>query len=212
MTELASKQRERYYRYKAAGICVDCGSAPSNPGQVRCERCRKESNRGVDRYRVRKYRDGICERCSQPRDGDGKLCRACNDKQLRRFREARKQWVADGLCHTCGGPRDEDNNFKNCFFCRARAAADVRYRTRERKKAGVCIRCGRQRDSNRNHCEICRAERRKARGKYVAGLKAQGLCPRCRKATDRPQAYCSACCRRDRERMTGNGADESPEA
>ena len=46
-----AQHRERYYWYKAHGICVSCGQADAAPGKVKCEECAaKVADRSMAAY------------------------------------------------------------------------------------------------------------------------------------------------------------------
>lgn len=96
-----SYSKERYYRLKAAGLCVLCGNVPPTPGRAHCEACRAELyKRGVQR-RQEAIEQGLCVRCRRPYNGQYRMCMACriktqqehHDQKLRR--EERKRHETD---------------------------------------------------------------------------------------------------------------------
>lgn len=50
-TKKAEQSRERYYWYKARGICVRCGSADAEKGSVSCKPCRIKDTQGYHNNR-----------------------------------------------------------------------------------------------------------------------------------------------------------------
>lgn len=124
-----AQHRERYYWYKAHGICVSCGQADAAPGKVKCEECaakvadrsmaayyrkreeRKEAMRRRQRERYAKHRtEGLCTDCGKKASAGKRLCLDCF---LRRRRYDKRYFDAyrrvktdfsDGLCRLCNEP------------------------------------------------------------------------------------------------------------
>lgn len=103
----SSANCERYYHYKAAGICVTCGSNWVVPGRVRCKACAARD----DAMRRR-------------RDPDGSAAR----ERFRRLRDTRR---AAGLCTDCGRPAKQGR--VRCADCLRRRAESAKvYEIRKR--------------------------------------------------------------------------------
>lgn len=93
------RQKERFERLKAAGICVQCGKrpVPDAPIHSRCEYCRaKNARRRVPQKKADTATQcGLCCRCFRKlEDTDSKLCRSCLE-QLAAAREKGLKTIAD---------------------------------------------------------------------------------------------------------------------
>jgi hypothetical protein len=90
---------ERYYTYKALGICVACGAADAAPCRVRCEPCQAKT-----RPRARAYQAG-------------------------RMAARARAMVPAGLCVVCGKKKEWGSRAVwRCADCNRRAANDARIR------------------------------------------------------------------------------------
>ena len=99
-------------RYRAAGLCVQCGRRRDLVNRLSCERCRQIQNAAQDRYRSK-----------HPR----------GEAHLEDVRQRRRRYIAAGRCPECGGERDRPDR-KLCARCR-RLAADNQRAHRERRRA-----------------------------------------------------------------------------
>ena len=89
-------------RYRAAGLCVQCGRDRDRDDRLCCARCRRRLADASNRYR-----DAHPRTERQPH-------RDCLTARPRKR-------IAAGLCTECGGERDRDDR-KSCVRCRRRAA------------------------------------------------------------------------------------------
>ena len=104
-------------RYRAAGLCVQCGDDRDRTDRQCCARCRRRLADASNRYR----------------DAHPQVERQPHRDYLTARRRKR---IAAGLCTECGGDRDRAGR-KLCARCRRRAAdRQERYR-RRRQSAGT---------------------------------------------------------------------------
>ena len=92
-------------RYRAAGLCVQCGRRRDRPDRLTCRQCRRRLADATRRYRRR------------PGDRTETERRAHRRYQA----ERRARWIAAGRCPVDGAERDRDDR-KLCARCRRRAA------------------------------------------------------------------------------------------
>lgn len=88
-------KRQRYYRNKEAGLCVNCGK-PAAEGKTLCMRCDVQAKRAGANYRLRNgikkgwAESGLCIRCgAEPIEGK-KLCPVCMEKNRKSMAYARQ--------------------------------------------------------------------------------------------------------------------------
>ena len=100
-------------RYRAAGLCAQCGRDRDRDDRRCCARCRRRLADASNRYRD-----------AHPR---------VERQPHREYLAARRaRWTAAGLCTECGGDRDRDDRCL-CARCRRRAARNQQaYRRRTR--------------------------------------------------------------------------------
>lgn len=86
--------KQRYYRRKNNGLCVNCGKPQARDSTRLCISCRakekqlKEKRKGIPRYEMPSY--GLCYLCCKNPILDGKkLCAECYEKQLKSMEKAR---------------------------------------------------------------------------------------------------------------------------
>ena len=149
-------------RYRAAGLCVQCGDKRDRPNRLTCAKCRRRLADAQLRAR-RAHPDRT----------------VAADAAQRAHRTARRrQWIAAKLCADCGGERDRTDR-RLCAKCRRRsadvtgrfrrahpartAAANVVHRAYLAARrarliaAGLCADCGADRDrADRKLCAGCR--------------------------------------------------------
>lgn len=110
-TEIQRSAQERYRDGKrrndaelmARGLCVDCGTAPAEPGQRRCASCTKKRTesgsyvhhlewmrRKVDERRA----NGLCTVCGKPVEPGRRKCRKCLDSAAAYARKYRTEMMA----------------------------------------------------------------------------------------------------------------------
>ena len=73
--QLVAKQRERYQRNKAEGLCVQCGKRPACEGRVMCMRCRAKqyARKAYRRNKAARTADQ-CLWCEKPHVPGYKFC------------------------------------------------------------------------------------------------------------------------------------------
>ena len=105
--------KSEYHRRRQAGLCILCGSAPSD-GKSRCAKCRAE-----DLHRVQELiRLGVCIHCGCDPAVDGtQKCRPCLDKEAKRVKTLYDKRRREGLCWTCGC-KLKDLSHRSCKRCR----------------------------------------------------------------------------------------------
>ncbi|MCY4381523.1 MAG: hypothetical protein OXE44_00025 [Nitrospinae bacterium] len=83
----------------------------------------------------------------------------------------------------------------------------TRKRRRERKEAGLCVRCGELAPAEGSvFCETCRGERRAAERKLYAERRAGGRCGRCGAEVIDNASTCASCAARDSKRRPRKNA------
>lgn len=132
---------------------------------------------------------GLCVGCGKPMDNEnGVYCTRCKGKRIARSRENRKYYKEHGICPTCGKNLLYGDE-KRCLECRAyranyyekvekhrteeekeksrrKSAEAERKRKEQRKKNGICVKCGKRKaDGGFVTCPVCRE---KARGRNAA--------------------------------------------
>lgn len=126
---------------KAAGLCVICGKVKASPGFVTCAACRERNKQKAAERRENLKSRGLCVKCGkQPSFGKKRYCADC----LYYFQmyHIEHPWE----------PTDEQRAHKSAYDKALR---------KQRKDAGLCIRCGkRPAKSNRTMCAACAEERR----------------------------------------------------
>lgn len=99
--EIYQKNRERYYRYKEQGLCVNCGK-PTNSGKVLCQKCANKTNRkrrlknleNATDPRWLRLEEHRCYFCGEPAIDGHKLCQKHYDiicKNAEKGRAAAKE-------------------------------------------------------------------------------------------------------------------------
>ena len=196
-----------------AGLCPRCGRHAPEPGRHLCADCgekRRVADRaraaqrrtaGIGRVRDPKARQaeyararqrdaarlarGLCTRCARhPHEPDRRLCAACAEQRRRaeRARYARAK--------SAGRPYGGKDPQAKRRLARRRS----RKRQRERRAAGLCIRCGACRPvEGGSSCGNCLRKRRAADRQTYAARRAAGLCGRCGTPTFEGAPLCGPC-------------------
>lgn len=159
----------------------------------------------------RKRREqGLCTVCGKPLDRDGVQCKACLEKSNAYARERREMLLAVGLCPICG-KHEIFPHEKSCLECKAKRAADGRYKKVEaynrsvyakRKEQGLCPRCGKNKpEEGYTWCRECLQKRslykrKKVKRNVRAEWDSELRCINCG-SPDRVegQKYCEDCYR-----------------
>ena len=195
--------RERFQRRSAErlarGLCPKCGKQPPAAGLSFCEPCTEKRNRAS------RARDARLRAEGKPRRDPDKV-RIYERKRTRREAATR---IAQGLCTRCGKAQAAPDRV-SCEPCleirrvayRARYAAgkaagllygganadakrrggraNSKRRQKERREAGLCIRCGARPPVDGGIiCAPCRDRRQAAERQQYAERRAAGLCTRC---------------------------------
>ena len=141
---------------------------------------------------------GLCIKCGKnPPAPERSLCEACGEKgrATERARYARRKVAGDPY----GGRNPEGR--------RRMARERNRKRRRERKEAGLCVRCGELPPAEGSvACEACRETRRAEERKLYAAKRAKGLCGRCGGPVFAGVSRCASCAVRDAKRRPRKNA------
>lgn len=111
----SKRQKRRRTKWRAKGLCVDCGKPPLNPGSRRCRKhATTENERRKERHH-RKLKKGICPNCTNALEPGFKKCLSCLNKMrakatsrnlvTARWRRALHLEVIQaygGACECCG--------------------------------------------------------------------------------------------------------------
>lgn len=127
--------KEKYYHRKSLGLCTRCGKEKDDDGFTICSNCREYQKDLRDLYK----RYGVCPVCRENEIvGDEKTCLDCRAKKMVYNAEYRN--------------RDADEY-------RANQRIKHKQLFDERKKQGLCARCGRKKgNSYFVNCERCRQD------------------------------------------------------
>ncbi len=152
------RNRQRYYKCKAEGLCLTCKKPVDRRG-VRCQECIRhwtETYKTAKRERSRVYQQ-----------------------------ERNVKLKAAGLCISCAKPSGK--NALRCPKCLRKNLAKNKRKYQERKKLGLCPKCGKRPDRpDRRYCESCRARNRFA---YTANRRNKTLAVTYRGVTLSPYAW-----------------------
>lgn len=162
--------------------------------------------------RDERHKNGLCTKCGKPLDCDGRMCSAC--KQIAYdYQTKRREFLKSlGLCTICG--RNEVFEHEcSCPECKAKIAERDQKRIKEkaernkevyneRKKQGVCPRCGNPKEEDGySWCKDCRAKRtkwnkRKGKKNVRSEWSSQGYCVTCGNPETLPNKKLCADCYR----------------
>lgn len=190
------KQRERYYRLRAAGICVDCGKLPAVNGH-HCAKHRERHTALVNARRERLRASGRCVTCGKKALKDATLCARCrkiNIESTRRCTKTRSALRRSlNLCTKCGRDRGDPVHVKH-----VRKEAALQFtRNFTRIRYGICVECGLDKigGGSRRVCVKCARKNRKRANASQALALAAGLCRQCRKprGANGTTNYCRPC-------------------
>ena len=224
------RDRERFRRRteerRAAGLCPRCGARPPASERTVCDGCAAKRNRASRAQDARLRKAGL------PRRDPAK---AKTYERKRAGRQAAERRAA-GICVPCGkAPAAPERTACGECLEKRRAADRARYaagkaagklyggadpaakrksgrarsrrRQKERKEAGLCIRCGGSVHDGLSRCAPCAAieeatkcpERKNARSRrFYWKRRAAGLCTACG-APSQGAARCAPCAKRSYE-------------
>lgn len=169
----ATTDKRRYDERKAKGLCTICGSRPPRPGYFMCGLCTERKQLREENWRAARREKGLCLTCAAP--AEKSFCDPCADRHRSWKAKMRERWRTKNICVTCGqnpvsGDRVVCDDCNACnvawraekmrdpqFVERQREARRRRYR--ERREAGLCVRCGRP-SGDSCMCEPCRGKKR----------------------------------------------------
>ncbi len=192
---MSEKNRERYLRLKAAGLCVKCGKAPAAPGRGMCGECAERARMRTRSGYSKRKAAGMCVACGKAPALSGRAkCGACLE-YARTYNKGRylTGGACDGDCENCrlpecgleASPRDKALN-------RAMGLSD------ERRAAGLCIQCGRPAEAGRSYCPACLSARREDYQKKAQARRDAGLCYLCGERPPEPgKTRCRECAEKD---------------
>ncbi len=220
------RHRRRTEARVARGLCPRCGRTEPEPGFTLCPACNDRRNqagrardaklraegrprrdpakaREYERERSRRlYAEriaaGTCTKCGTAPARQGRTtCESCAEKHRAHDRKRLARAKAEGLPY-CG--RDPEKR-------REAGRKHGRRRTKARRAAGLCIRCGHAPPAEgRSMCEPCREDRRAAKKARHRQRREAGLCVKCATPAPGGKAYCESCAaernarrRRDKE-------------
>lgn len=131
-------------------------------------------NKYQDALFRRRKEQGLCKMCGEPLDREGTFCKKCCEKINKQNRETRAFYIEIGVCPMCrkNSLIGTEKLCKECAAKKAETAAKCRdknrelynknhreYRKviyRERKDAGICVRCGKRKArEGKAMCPIC---------------------------------------------------------
>ena len=157
----------------------------------------------ADRRRARRRRfydrkNKLCIVCHKPLDREGAYCESCLAKQREYHRERKETLLSLGICPICKKNDIIIGKETACPECKAKKyIRDRQYRNvknenerrkaEERRRAGICIRCGKNKvEEGRTQCRECLEKLRQWREKkqkphVKAEWKSQGKCALCGK-------------------------------
>ncbi len=162
--------------------------------ETRRERERERHKRRTDERRAQ----GLCIKCGKDRAAPGRsLCEACLERgrEAQRARYDRRKAAGDSY----GGRNPESR--------RRMARERTRKRRRERKEAGLCVRCGELAPAEGSVvCEACREARRAEEKKLYEKRRSRGLCGRCGVEVINNASTCASCAARDSKRRPRKNA------
>ena len=170
------KDKARYARRRALGVCVKCGVRVPVLGKQVCLTCRavderrraekRRSQSSEWRRTQRRLDAGQCPICTAPVAFGRLLCADCLADKRAANRARKAKWVAAAACTKCGHAR-EDPALRYCAHCRTQGYA---YKKRYLLD-GLCS-CSRFRAPGRKSCETCLWLQRDAQRRRRAAAKA----------------------------------------
>ncbi|KAI0599008.1 hypothetical protein F4775DRAFT_136390 [Biscogniauxia sp. FL1348] len=117
-------------------------SREAPPKRKRCEPCRLRSMESHKRYAEKKLKEGKCQRCTNPRDGDTMKCTACRDKTKEVTAQYRRKKQAEPkdprLCTNPWCERETLPGRKLCEHCRLTAQTSRKERAAKRLELELC--------------------------------------------------------------------------
>lgn len=135
--------KNEYKRRRERGLCVDCGNAPLE-GQIKCAVCRQKA---IDRYEKTKA-SGMCVDCRKRRRmKHNSRCKQCAVRQSNQAKVRRKDRKEKKQCVVCGKPSVKSL----CAVCLAKGK-ELRD---ERKRFGLCRKCGEPVVVGKSKCQVC---------------------------------------------------------
>lgn len=161
-----SDNKERYYKCKENGICVNCHKREATKGLI-CDECRSKKNEYErEEYAFRK-KHKICVRCGkEDAYGDSVFCLAC--KMDKRY--------------------SAKENYKNLSEAQSKKSQKLMDTYYLRKESGICVKCG-KRHSEKGYvkCDVCRYSEKH---KEMLRRREQGILP---KDMGGNGIYCATC-------------------
>ena len=141
---------------------------------------------------------GACAKCGKhPPAPERSLCANCLEKGRAAERARYFRRKSEGAQY---GGRDPESR-------RRMARERNRKRRRERKEAGLCVRCGELAPAkNSVVCEACREERRAEERELYARRRAAGRCGRCGGEVFAGVSRCASCAALEQKRSTKKNA------
>ena len=181
----AERSKRNYQYYLSRGLCPHCGGKNKvEPGSNRCRECAIKNSESKRRTKERRIAEGRCTRCGEKlADNRFKTCEKCR-AYIRQFKyPIKREWNKDrydayrekGICASCGRMWVEPGH-AYCEACRKKnraAKSDYdpdgekkRAFREERRRAGLCIDCGRPVKDGASRCKRCAEGRRDSSRKW----------------------------------------------
>lgn len=186
-------------------------------------------------YYVKAKEENRCWVCGKPKDRDGYYCSICLEKKNADERESKKLMISLGICPSCKKNTIMGDE-RQCPECRAKEADRMarkraenreeyqayhnQYRNKlyeERKKNGLCPRCGKTPDDSRyKMCSSCRnkktTNRRKKQGiKRRSDRTINGICYFCDNPVKKGYKVCEKHYQMNLEKSHSKKANEARE-
>ncbi len=103
--------------YKTCNICREQRKLKRNKAKINKLLEKKNLIEPLKIHNSKKFKEGICYRCSKPLNGTGDyLCTSCREYKKKWKRDSRKRQYLKGMCLCCGKPR-ENLLITMCNYC-----------------------------------------------------------------------------------------------
>jgi hypothetical protein len=166
-------KKENYKYFQDRGRCPYCkGQRFAEPGLKVCAVCREKRNARLKEMRDEWRSAGLCTRCGKPVEGERRTCESCLAKHNQLYGEQKRaadrekyhQRLDAGKCVRCGIAWAEPGHSfcrkcldKHLLECKRYDPdhAKANARREARRKAGLCIDCGKPAMEGKSRCQRC---------------------------------------------------------
>lgn len=97
------------------------------------------TNEYMAQWRAKKKSESICTTCGVHKTETFAQCKACHDRMMKYNNQRIKKRQLEGKCINCGNPSGDK---WRCRECQEKVKISKRHLIVERRKAGICERCG----------------------------------------------------------------------